>query len=363
MELLWMKGPRDGAALVLITFLGLAAGAHRRPVYIIAHMVNSITDFDEAMRRRANAIEADVTFSHDGTAVKFFHGIPCDCLRECTAEEEMGFFLEYVSKTTSIDGGQYADRLALLLLDLKVGDIDEQGKYWAGVDIALNLLLHLWEGVPSSRALNVLLSVPSVADQNVLQGAIDAISWANRAMLDKIGFDVSNNDDLDNIRNMYERLGIQRHRWQGDGITNCRSYLRRRSSDRLDRAIDNRDSNGPEHYVEKAYDRTVDLPTEIRRSLRRGVDGIITNKPERMAVIMQEDEFKDTLRPANVSDNPWIRFLGRIRVSKMNPDLSVLSLLINAFVKSVFPYGPCLAVETLFLSRTTSREDTGCKRC
>ncbi|KAK8786970.1 hypothetical protein V5799_023259 [Amblyomma americanum] len=263
-----MKGPRDGATLVLITFLGLAAGAHRRPVYIIAHMVNSIADFDEAMRRGANAIEADVTFSHEGTAVKLFHGWPCDCLRECEAEERVHAFLNYVRRSTNSYGGQYADRLALLFLDLKVGDIDEQRKYGAGVDIALNLLVYIWEGVPSSRALNVLLSVPSVADQDVLQGAIDTISLVNSAMLDKIGFDVSNNDDLDNIRNMYERLGIQRHRWQGDGITNCRSYLRRRSSDRLDRAIDNRDSNGPEHYVEKAYDRTVDLPTEIRRSLR-----------------------------------------------------------------------------------------------
>ncbi|XP_077490428.1 dermonecrotic toxin SPH-like [Amblyomma americanum] len=281
-------------------------------------MVNSIADFNEAMRGGANAIEADVTFSHDGTAVKLFHGWPCDCLRECTAEEEVKPFLEYVRMTTSIDGGQYADRLALLFLDLKVGDIDEQRKYGAGINIAENLLQHLWQGVPFSQALNVLLSVPSVADQEVLQGAIDTISRYNSAMLDKIGFDVSNNDDLDNIRNMYERLGIERHRWQGDGITNCLSYLR--SADRLQSVIDNRDSDGPEHYVEKAYDWTLDMPEEIRRSLRRGVDGIITNKPERMAVIMQEDEFKDTLRPANVSDNPWIPFVSSTPLPRLSTD-------------------------------------------
>ncbi|KAK8786971.1 hypothetical protein V5799_023260 [Amblyomma americanum] len=146
MELLWMKGPRDGATLVLITFLGLAAGAHRRPVYIIAHMVNSIDDFDEAMRRGANAIEADVTFSHDGTAVKLFHGWPCDCLRKCEAEERVHAFLNYVRRSTNSYSGKYRHKLTLLFLDLKLGDVHENRKYAAGVDIAQKLLQHLWHG-------------------------------------------------------------------------------------------------------------------------------------------------------------------------------------------------------------------------
>lgn len=303
---------------MLVAFLAIVTGDNRRPVYIIAHMVNSIADFDEAMEGGANAVESDVNFSDDGTAAKLFHGLPCDCFRECKAEEKVLPFLEYVRKSTSADGGQYRDKLALLFLDLKVGDIDEERKYEAGVDIAQKLLRHLWQGVPSYQALNVLLSVPSVTDREVLQGAIDTISRFNNTILDKIGFDVSDNDELDNIRNMYEMLGIQRHRWQGDGITNCLSYLR--SADRLQSVIDNRDSEGRERYIEKAYDWTLDMPEELRRSLRRGVDGIITNKPDRMATIMQEDEFKEALRPANVSDNPWARFVGPSPLPRLSTD-------------------------------------------
>ncbi|XP_077491682.1 dermonecrotic toxin SPH-like [Amblyomma americanum] len=342
MELLWMKGPRDGATLVLITFLGLAAGAHRRPVYIIAHMVNSITDFDEAMRRGANAIEADVTFSHEGTAVKLFHGWPCDCLRECEAEERVHAFLNYVRRSTNSrkktttsttktsarrsqpekqlllpqDTGKYTHKLTLLFLDLKLGDVHENRKYAAGVDIAQKLLQHLWHGVPSSQAVNVLLSVQRVSDWQVLRGAINTIYSHDIDKLDKIGFHVSDYKSLSSIRDMYERIGIQRHRWQGDGITNCLSWLR--PAGRLQNVIDNRDSQQNDHYVEKAYDWTLDMPQEIRRSLRRGVDGIVTNKPARVAEILGEKEFRETLRLANVADSPWTRFASQTRLPRLS---------------------------------------------
>uniref|UniRef100_G3MT88 GP-PDE domain-containing protein n=1 Tax=Amblyomma maculatum TaxID=34609 RepID=G3MT88_AMBMU len=323
MWLVWNLERRVAALVLFAALLGLVAADKSRPVYIIAHMANSIGDFDEAMEGGANAVESDVSFSEDGTAAKLFHGLPCDCFRECEAEEDVGAFLEYVRKSTSADGGQYRDKLALLFLDLKVSDLDEERKYGAGFDIAQKLLHHLWHGVPFPQAMNVLLSIPSVTDQEVLRGAIDSISGYNSTLLNKIGFDVSDNDELYNISKMYERLGIQRHRWQGDGITNCLSYLR--SADRLQGVIDNRDSQGQERYIEKAYDWTLDLPEEIRRSLRRGVDGIITNRPERMAMIMQESEFKDILRPANVLDNPWTRFVGPSPLPRLSTnDLSHL---------------------------------------
>lgn len=294
--------------LLVFTCVEQVRGGERRPVYNIAHMVNSVGKLDEAMRRGANAIEADVTFADNGTALKLFHGVPCDCFRACEVEDRVPAFLQYVRKTTSRYGGKYSQQLALVVLDLKSGNIDSKQKYRAGVDIAEKLIKNLWYGVPPLDAMNVLLSVPSVSDKEMLRGVIQTISRFHPVVLDKIGFDISNNDKLETIRAMYRELDIGMHRWQGDGVSNCLSFLRPPA--RLQSVIDDRDAEGAGSYVDKAYQWTVDLPKQLRRSLRRGVDGIITNRPERLKRILQEEEFKSKVREATPADSPWSRFGG-----------------------------------------------------
>uniref|UniRef100_A0A224YKH7 Sphingomyelinase n=1 Tax=Rhipicephalus zambeziensis TaxID=60191 RepID=A0A224YKH7_9ACAR len=282
-------------------------GLARRPVYNIAHMVNTIEQVDEAMRLGANAIEADVTFTANGTASWFYHGAPCDCFRWCDRHEEIPALLEYVRRTTSAAGGKYNEHLTLLFLDLKVTNVLPQYKYRAGVDIAGKLIRHLWSGVYTWNAMNVLLSIRSVRDGDVLRGALHTIYRIMPLMLYKTGVDVGNNDQpLDAIRDLYLKLDIRGHRWQGDGATNCVSYLR--PPGRLYSIIRNRQSEAPHHYVEKVYQWTVDIPGQLRGSLRKGVDAIITNRPDRLAAILREDEFRDVVRPATVYDNPWTRF-------------------------------------------------------
>ncbi|KAH7944398.1 hypothetical protein HPB52_019025 [Rhipicephalus sanguineus] len=92
--------------------------------------------------------------------------------------------------------------------------------------------------------MNVLLSVRSVRDGEVLRGALHTIYRIMPLMLSKIGVDVSNSDQpLDAIRDLYLRLGITGHRWQGDGATNCVSYLR--PPQRLYNVIKDRQSEVP----------------------------------------------------------------------------------------------------------------------
>ncbi|XP_075742211.1 dermonecrotic toxin SPH-like, partial [Rhipicephalus microplus] len=205
------------------------------------------------------------------------------------------------------DDGIYKEHLTLLFLDLKVTNVLPQYKYHAGVDIAEKLIRHLWSGVYAGNAMNVLLSIRSVRDGDVLRGALHTIYRIMPLMLSKIGVDVSNTDQpIDAIRDLYLKLGITGHRWQGDGATNCVSYLR--PPRRLYSIIRNRQSQAPYHYVEKAYQWTVDLPEQLRGSLRKGVDAIITNRPDRLAAILGEDKFRDVVRTATVYDNPWTRF-------------------------------------------------------
>ncbi|KAL3184182.1 hypothetical protein MRX96_032467 [Rhipicephalus microplus] len=290
--------------LALLTTPDLARGFHRRPIYNIYHMTNAIWQVDEAMELGANAIESDVAFDKDGSAAWFYHGAPCDCFRRCQRYEEVPTLLRYLRRTTA--GGIYEKRLVFLFLDLKTYSLYQERKYRAGVDIARKLQNHLWLGVPVHKALNVLLSVASVDDKELLLGATETIRREMPEMMAKIGFDVSGNGELDPIENLYRELHIDGHRWQGDGATNCISYAR--TSWRINSIIENRDAGEPSNFIEKAYQWTVDMPKHLRLALRRGVDAIVTNRPDRLASVLKENEFRSTVRPANVSDNPWTRF-------------------------------------------------------
>lgn len=74
-----------------------------RPFYNIAHMVNSIPEINYYLNRGANAIEADVTFAPNGSALYTFHGYPCDCFRHCTGSEDIVNYLKYL-RTITVPG-------------------------------------------------------------------------------------------------------------------------------------------------------------------------------------------------------------------------------------------------------------------
>lgn len=71
-----------------------------RPIYNIAHMANSIREIKYFLSKGANAIETDVTFSSNGTALSTFHGYPCDCFRHCNQREDFVEYLKYVRTLT-----------------------------------------------------------------------------------------------------------------------------------------------------------------------------------------------------------------------------------------------------------------------
>ena len=88
--------------MILVILISLLRGydSSVRPIYNIAHMVNSIKEIDSYLSRGANAIEADVSFSLNGTALYTFHGYPCDCFRHCTEREDIEPYLAYVRELT-----------------------------------------------------------------------------------------------------------------------------------------------------------------------------------------------------------------------------------------------------------------------
>ncbi|XP_054933816.1 dermonecrotic toxin SPH-like isoform X2 [Dermacentor andersoni] len=235
----------------------------KRPFYIIGHMVNSKEEVDKFLRKGSNALEVDIEFADNGTVLGTYHGLPCDCFRGCFKREPIGEFLDHVRNRTSMPHSKYRGRMSLLFLDLKTTKIPKKAKAVAGVTLALNLVNHLWKG----------------------------------------GFDVGMNDPLKSIARMYDKLGIKGHRWQGDGLSNCLRFLM--PVDRLKAAVKLRDSE--DGYVDKVYHWTIDLPYYIEKSVRLGVDGIITNQPHNVLGVVTSIFFQDRLRVASVNDSPWER--------------------------------------------------------
>lgn len=275
-----------------------------RPFFNIAHMVNSIKEVDQYLRLGANAIEADVTFQSDGTAKQTFHGSPCDCFRNCYMRENIVDYLEYIRKVTGTADAKYKNRVSLLFLDLKVTDLPAPSKLKAGKDISKKLLEHLWYNVDPNNTVNVLLSIGHVSDKDVFKGVVETLMKnGDPVIAERVGFDVGLNDPLEDISKMYSELGIDHNRWQGDGVSNCISLFR--PANRLKQALRNRDSRTDRSYADKVYHWTIDLSSAIRNSIRLGVDGIITNYPERVSTVLMEDPFKRAVKLASPQDTPW----------------------------------------------------------
>lgn len=291
-------------AFPLLLFFLHKAATEQRPFYNIAHMVNSIKEVDRYLKLGANALEADVNFQQDGTARQTYHGTPCDCFRDCLRREGIVDYLEYIRKISSLPDSKFKDHVTLLFLDLKVTDLPKESKEKAGKDIAKKLLEHLWYNVDPNRTVNVLLSIGHVSDKDVFKGAIETIMKDGAPELaERVGYDVGLNDPLEDIAKMYSELGIDHNRWQGDGVSNCLSLFRPKN--RLREALRYRDARTDRNYADKVYHWTIDLSSAIRNSIRLGVDGIITNHPERVVTVLSEGPFRKVVRLASTRDTPW----------------------------------------------------------
>lgn len=295
---------------------------HRRPIWNLAHMVNSIKELDLRLGRGANGVEADVTFSKEGEPVRTYHGPPCDCFRHCLQQENFKDYLIYVNEITS---GRNPDSvgkyLNMLFLDLKLKDLDFNAKARAGAALARHLRDYLFLYTRSNtkmkdqgytRAsytcpLRVIISINHVYDVELVQNFVHELEKSKSAfLLERIGFDVGMNDDIQEIETMWRRHGASLNLWQGDGYTNCISPFYK--LDRLTKALTKRDQvNG---YPSKVYQWTIDLHGRMRESLKLGVDAIMTNHPERLISILGEAETSRYYRLANRFDDPFMKIVG-----------------------------------------------------
>lgn len=244
-----------------------------------------------------------------------YHGFPCDCGRFCHHRESFVKFVRHIGLITLPNAYSF-NRLQLVVLDLKLKDLNAAQKQVAGRYLASILDEHVYQTYlqsiqkQHSNELNpppvrVIVSINHVED-NVLVRSFIGYLIENRLdfMSKQIGFDVGMNDKLSDISAMWDQMsGYTFNIWQGDGLTNCANIFR--GVERLKEAI--RIRNGQGHF-RKVYFWTADVMYLIRSVLRLGIDALLTNQPQRVLQVLEEPEFKAKYRLATPFDDPFSQF-------------------------------------------------------
>jgi len=276
-----------------------------RPFYLIGHMCNSIDEVKQFVMSGANSVEVDIQFTEDGLLEMVYHGLPCDCFRYCSSREDIDTMFEYLRDISTPGNSEYQPHFTLVLFDLKIKRLSEKAKVTAGLMMADKLINILFESEQGLSKLRIVLGLEMIADYHFVYALVDRFNQRNfPSLLDRIGFDVSGNENIDNIEYLWRFMFENKMNvWQGDGITNCLSYIR--PNQRIKELIKLRDGNLTESYAAKIYHWTIDSKYTIKDSLRLGVDGMITNEVSNIVDALNDDEFRSQYHLANNDDDPF----------------------------------------------------------
>lgn len=269
-------------------------------------------------RAGANGIETDISFNAKGEPVETFHGFPCDCGRHCYSKERFVKFIQHIGYITAPPSTSF---LQLVVLDLKLKDLNANQKLVAGKYLAATIDEHVYrkyllaskslkshkdeQNVIIQPPVRFIISINHVYDNVLIRSFLDYMLENRLEFMSKhVGFDVGMNDNLTDISSMWDNFnGITMNIWQGDGLTNCANIIR--GAERLKEAISIR--NGQGHF-RKIYYWTADVMYLIRSVLRFGLDAMLTNQPQRVIQVLQEPEFNSKYRLASPYDDPFNQF-------------------------------------------------------
>lgn len=266
-----------------------------RPFYIIGHNTNSIAEVNAALTSGANAVEIDVNVyenRQNELCVSEVGTLDTDAGGSDNAPRLDNFLSQL--RTIALAN---PENFALVIFDCKPKTATSN----LGVEIlrlARNALL-------LDTNLNLIISVSSLK-----YGAIfDQISSDLRK---REGVMVDEENDPSKVHNFFSGISNSCY---GNGVAPMFNHpiLSPHVRPSIERACAMRTGFGSFKFV---YTWTVGEEDQIREYLRIGVDGIIPGKTPstfdetmtlRLLDILQEAEFKDSVRVAKRSDNPFAR--------------------------------------------------------
>ncbi|RWS21254.1 hypothetical protein B4U80_00670 [Leptotrombidium deliense] len=204
----------------------LKTNDNRRPIYVVASMVNTIKELDHYVNEGANAIEADVYFEESGDAKNMFENWPCACNRKCGLKTPIDKYLKYVNDVTKPGREEFKEKLILLVLDLRTRNI-KTSKYKAGIKFAQQVIQYLFDDGRTTSRIYLQLSLNSAKDADFVIGFEDELAKSEKVeeIKHKIGWDVGLNDKLEDIDEMWTKIKSVKKIWIGDGTINCLSSM------------------------------------------------------------------------------------------------------------------------------------------
>ncbi|CAF3892870.1 unnamed protein product [Adineta steineri] len=242
------------------------------PFYIIAHMANTRTSLDWAIKNGANAIENDLQFDQRGNPVKFEHQHVCDCIcvinddhicqvlhNKCSgpqASDDAERHLQHAAKLVNI---------ALIIIDSKVKSnwgkrLPEAGKAVVPF-LDRNLFEYGYRG-------NVIIGSGEVKTYEYIKAAIEAANNSPYKTRYYFTFD-QEGDDYSGVIAMLSRLTD--NRVYGTGLASC---LPETYYSGIEKAAEGKTNY--EHGL--SYIWTLDKESSMKEYIKRGVQGIVTNR-------------------------------------------------------------------------------------
>ncbi|RWS25815.1 sphingomyelinase D-like protein [Leptotrombidium deliense] len=193
------------------------------------------------------------------------------------------------------------------MLDLKTNQMEENDLVAGGKNLFNIVYENLFDSLKSQTKIKVLLAVELTKHKKLITSFIREAKNKDINFGNKVGWQISNNEYLEDIDKMWRQIKVVKRIWYSDGARNCKSADRQ--EDRLKKITNRRDNcdlDVNQYCPRKINLWTIDRKFNMRKTLRLNVDAIVTNLPKDMNEVLDEEEFRNAFRLATTNDNPWI---------------------------------------------------------
>lgn len=250
----------------------------RSKVYNIAHMTNTIGGLNWALSAGANAVEADLKFDRNGNATEFHHGSPCDCTAApygiCRVQKGCNGKTGAIALLNQMAAGK--SKIALVIVDSKLDKKWSRKRQTLAGEKIVGLLDREFFG--KGYVGNVIVGAP------YNENAAYILTAKNRALKSRFAgkYYFTIDGEAKNYAGVMRSLkSVPADKLAyGTGIAAIApgSYFDQIRQSTRDRATGK---------VAMVYIWTIDKKSSMRKYLRSGVDGVMTNDPAALRDILR----------------------------------------------------------------------------
>lgn len=258
-----------------------------KEVYSISHMTNTVGAIKWAVQHRANAVEADLDFTRKGKNgnfnLKFRHGNISDCLpikfqrsichivNGASAEDPIAWFNQIRTS-----------KLPLVIIDSKLKSITEEADLKAaGTQVAKLLHVNLFkQGYQGS----VIVAVPKIEQVPYLVSVLEQAKKLDNSA-EKLYFTIDQEGGKFS-QVLSALLPLKPNIVYGTGISANLQYFDSKEMKTYYNGITEAVEARNKGTIKFIYIWTLDKKSSMKRYLRAGVDGVMTNEPGVLADII-----------------------------------------------------------------------------